>query len=260
MRIGVLQFDPVFGEKEKNLERVEAMWTADAYMMVMPELAFTGYKFASTDEAAVLAEPVPDGLTMRRLESLARKKNAFIVAGIAETAGGRLYNSAVLLGPGGWIGTYRKIHLFDQEKFWFSPGEEGFRIWDLGAVKVGMMICFDWVFPEAARTLALAGADLILHPANLVLPFCPDAMVTRAIENRVFCVTADRTGADDRAGGKLEFIGQSQIVNPKGQILFRMGREEGVRIAKIDPTLARDKQVTPSNDLFKDRRTDVYRL
>jgi 5-aminopentanamidase len=259
MRVGVLQFDPIFGEKEKNLDRAETLWTEPADLMVMPELAFTGYKFASGEEAESLAESAPDGMTVRRLEALAKRKRAFVVAGMAERADGRFYNSAILVGPDGWIGTYRKVHLFDQEKKWFSPGDDGFRIWNLGDVKVGVMICFDWIFPESARTLALAGADMILHPANLVLPFCPDAMVTRAVENRLFCATADRTGRDDRAGGKLEYIGQSQIVDPRGRILFRMGREEGVRIAEIDPAFARNKSVTSANDLFEDRRPDFYR-
>jgi predicted amidohydrolase len=122
-----------------------------------------------------------------------------------------------------------------------------------------MMICFDWLFPEAARTLALQGAQVICHPANLVLPFCPDSMPVRALENRVFTITANRTGREKR--GKLDFsyIGQSTMAGPDGRVLFRAGtKQECVRVVDIDPKKADNKKVTPLNDLFKDRRTEWY--
>jgi len=121
------------------------------------------------------------------------------------------------------------------------------------------MICFDWRFPEVARLLALRGAEVIAHPSNLVLPYCQDAMITRSIENRVFTVTANRTGSESVDGTTLRFTGRSQIVSPKGERLAAMDEtEEGVRIVTIDPTAARDKRATPRNDLFADRRTDLW--
>jgi len=263
LRIGIYQFAPEFGNIPGNLDRIEkAINGADADLIVLPELCTTGYQFISADEVQSLAEPALDGATVRRLESLCKKNRFLLVAGIAESADGACYNSSVLIGPDGWIGTYRKVHLFWEEKLWFKPGNLGFGVWDVGSAKLGMMICFDWIFPESARTLALAGADIICHPSNLVLPYCPDAMITRSIENRVFSATANRVGSESR-GGKttLNFIGNSEVVSVKGEILLRLGdREENLRIVEINPALARDKRITEINDLFKDRRPAEYLL
>lgn len=262
MKAGVFQFSPKFGDVRSNLERVlTALSGTDAGLMVLPELCLSGYQFTSMDEVRQLSEPVPNGPSVGALSDLARSRRMFIVAGLAEQADGKIYNSAVLIGPEGWMGTYRKTHLFFEETLWFSPGDTGFRVWEADGVRLGLMVCFDWIFPEAARSLALAGADIICHPANLVLPYCPDAMVTRSIENRVFTLTANRTGSESR-GGKpgLRYIGKSQATGARGEILFRMSEEEeGVRVAEIDPLSARDKRVNEYNDLFGDRRTSMYK-
>jgi predicted amidohydrolase len=121
------------------------------------------------------------------------------------------------------------------------------------------MICFDWRFPEMARLLALEGADLIAHPANLVHPYCQDAMITRSLENAVFTITSSRTGSERVEGTAIRFAGRSQIVSPRGERLAQAGpEEECVRTAEIDPTAARDKRVTERNDLLLDRRPDLY--
>ena len=122
------------------------------------------------------------------------------------------------------------------------------------------MICFDWFYPEAARTLALQGADIIAHPSNLVLPHCPDSMVTRCLENRVFSVTANRIGSEARGGkDRLTFIGMSEVVSPRGHILHRASREaEDLTIVEIDPTEARTKAINSYNDLLRDRRPALY--
>src|SRR5919202_6692477 len=120
----------------------------------------------------------------------------YLVAGLAELHSERCYNSAVVLGPSGFIGTYRKTHLFFEETLLFAPGDTGFPVWQAGGAKIGVMICFDWFYPEAARTLALKGAEVLCHPSNLVLPYCPDAMVTRCLENHLFSVTANRIGSE----------------------------------------------------------------
>jgi len=261
MKIAVYQFAPEFGSVHKNLEKIEnALEGLRADLVVLPELCTTGYLFASPEDVQSVAEPVPDGETVRRFETLCRRTGFRLAAGIAESAGGSCYNSAVLVGPDGWIGTYRKIHLFWKEKIMFAPGNAGFRVWDIGPARVGLMVCFDWIFPEAARSLALQGADILCHPANLVLPYCPDAMVTRAIENRVYAVTANRTGSEGGDGTpKLAFIGKSQALGIRGEILFRMGEtEEGVQTVEIDPLLARNKKVLETNDLFEDRKPELY--
>jgi predicted amidohydrolase len=263
MKVGVYQFYPEFGEKSKNLQKIEkAVKRTNAEIIVLPELCTTGYQFISRDELEKFCEPVKDGETVTRLSQICRENGCYLVAGIGEREGNIFYNSAVLVGPEGHIGTYRKVHLFYEEKKWFKPGDSGFLVWDIGKAKVGIMICFDWIFPESARSLALQGADIICHPANLVLPYCQNAMITRSIENRVFSITSNRTGSEKRKDNKgFTFTGMSQIVNHKGKVLFRLHRKtEKLKVVDIDPEMARDKQVTTENNLWNDRRTDFYKL
>ena len=261
MRVGFVQFEPVFGEKDQNVRRsIELMEGAEADLWVLPELCNTGYLFRSRREVEALAEKVPDGPSVQAWREVARERKVYVVAGMAEKADGKVFNAAVLVRPSGEGSLYRKAHLFDEEKRWFEPGNTGFEAVDLGEVRIGMMVCFDWIFPEVARILALKGTDLICHPANLVLPYCPDAMVTRCVENRVFAVTCNRTGIERRGGNMLTFIGSSQIVDPKGRVLVRAEKdEECVQVAVIDPRAARDKKITERNELFEDRRMELYR-
>lgn len=261
MRVGFYQFDPAFGEVKRNLDLVATkLSTVQCDLLVLPELFASGYQFASKQEVESLAEPVPDGPTTTRLVELARDRRMHLVAGLPERQGTRCYNSAVLVGPEGFIGQYRKAHLFHEETVYFSPGDTGFRVWDIGAAKVGILVCFDWFYPEAARTLALRGADILCHPSNLVLPHCPDAMVTRCLENRVFGVTANRIGSEERSGKKrLTYIGQSEIVTPHGQILHRAPADrEDLTIQDIDPAEARNKFLNSYNDLLRDRQKHLY--
>ena len=122
---------------------------------------------------------------------------------IAERVGDDCYNTCVLSFGGEIKARYRKVHLFDREKELFTPGDLPFDVYDLRGVKVGMMICFDWVFPEAMRALALKGAQIVCHPSNLVLPYCPRAMITRCIENGVYAITTNRVGNEARGGSYL---------------------------------------------------------
>jgi predicted amidohydrolase len=262
MRVGFYQYEPQFGEVVKNLDAVAAaLEHAEADLIVLPELFASGYQFVSQDEVVQLAEPVPDGLTTRRLIELAKRRRMVIVAGLPERAGAACYNSAVVVGPSGFIGCYRKTHLFFEETLFFTPGDTGFQVWDIGPAKIGVMICFDWYYPEAARTLALMGAEIICHPSNLVLPDCPDSMPVRCLENRVFAVTCNRTGTETRGGkGPISFIGNSEIVAPRGAILYRAPQDKNdLSIVEIDPAEARNKALTPYNDLLRDRRESLYR-
>ncbi|MFO0795742.1 MAG: nitrilase-related carbon-nitrogen hydrolase [Candidatus Brocadiaceae bacterium] len=258
MKVGFLQTFPIFGKKEENTQNaIHHLKHLDADLVVLPELFNTGYQFTSREEARAMAEPVPDGQTTQALITLSKGKQLYIVAGLAEREQDRCYNSAVIVGPKGFIGCYRKLHLFYHEKQWFEPGNNGLQVYDIGLARVGIMICFDWFFPEVARYLALKGADIICHPANLVLPYCPQAMITRCIENGVFAITSNRIGTEKRTNETLSFIGTSQVVDTKGEILYRASpdREEPM-IVEIDPQKARDKQLTPSNHLFNDRRME----
>ena len=259
-RTGFYQFYPRFGRVEENLEKVlRALEDIKADLVVLPELAFTGYYFESREETLNLAEDLANSPTLASLTRLCRENGFHLVTGFAEKAGAKIYNSALLIGPDGLVSTYRKLHLFNTEKDCFDPGNLPLPVVDVGGVKIGMMVCFDWVFPEAARTLALRGAELICHPSNLVLPYCQQAMTTRCLENRVFAVTANRIGTEKRPHGKLTFTGRSQITAPGGSILHRAAPdEEVVYVMEIDVTLARDKNLTPKNHLFQDRRPEYY--
>jgi len=261
MRAGVVQFQPEFGNIKGNMERVLSMVAShEADLFVLPELALSGYVFESREEALSLSQD-PDGDEFRGVIAMAAEKKATIVLGFAERSDGGLYNSSMLVAPDGSTAIYRKVQLFCDEKRIFDPGDRSPSVVEVDGVRLGMMICFDWIFPEVARTLALKGADVLCHATNLVLPFCQDAMVTRCIENRVFAVTSNRVGTECRAGSKFTFTGRSQIVSPKGEILTRADTEgEGVFVVEIDHLLARDKAVTATNDIFGDRRPELYEL
>lgn len=263
MRIGIYQNNPEFGEVEKNLKHaIDTIDTIQADLVVLPELFATGYQFISGEEARELAEEIPGGPSCRALIEYTKSKKISLVFGIAEKEGDMLFNSAVLTGPDGFIGKYRKTHLFFEEKLFFTPGDTGFRVYDIGIARIGIMICFDWWFPEAARTLALNGADILCHPANLVLPGCQKAMVTRSLENAVYTVTANRVGSESRGGKEeLVFTGGSQVLAPNGERLLVLSKEkEEISAVQIDVKKARDKSITSFNDRFKDRRVDLYNI
>lgn len=260
MKAGFIQFSPEFGNVDANIDKAQSMMEKiDADLLVLPELFNTGYLFLSQKEVYELAEEIPAGKTTNALSKIARRKKIHIVAGIAEREGAKLYNSAVLVAPDGYVATYRKIHLFNEEKLWFKPGNTDFHVYDLGQFQIGIMICFDWLFPETSRVLALKGADVICHPSNLVLPYCQDAMITRCLENRIFAVTANRTGCEERSGKKFKYTGKSQIVSPEAHVLYRATTEdEEVGVAEIDVSLARNKKINEYNNLFADRRPEYY--
>lgn len=254
--------NPVFGEVGQNLHRAEAlMGRTKTNLWVLPELFATGYQFTSQEEVAALAEPVPEGPTTQHLIGSAHERGCHIVAGLAEQVpDGTTYNAAVLVGPEGLLTCYRKVHLFFEEKRWFTPGDTPFPVINIGSAKVGIMICFDHLFPEAARTLALKGAEVIAHPANLVMPeYAQLTMRVRALENGVFTITANRIGTEARTVQILCFTGESQIVSPRGDILVRssVNREEA-QVVSINPAEARDKALNPYNDRLADRRPVFY--
>ncbi len=267
MKTAFLQFDPQYLDPPGNLDRAERLLDgADADLIVLPELFTSGYFFRSTEEARQAAEPVPDGPATRRLKEWASATGATLVAGLPERSGEALYNSAVVVAPEGYVGTYRKVHLYYEEKKHFAPGDGGLPVFDARdregrAYRLGVMICFDWYYPEAARSLALQGADVIAHPSNLVRPDCPRAMPIRALENHVFTITANRYGQESNGNEALTFIGQSEICSPSGEVLLRAEREgDCLGAVEIDPHAARDRQLTAHNDLFADRRTEAYAL
>jgi predicted amidohydrolase len=260
LKVGYYQFCPVFGEVDHNLQHViDALGHADADLIVLPELAFTGYCFRDRDELRTLAEDPEASPTIEALHALCRARGFHLVTGFAEKHADKCFNSALLLGPHGVVCTYRKLHLFDMEKRYFDQGDLELQACSVHGVHVGMMICFDWIFPEVARLLTLAGADLICHPANLVLTYCQQAMTVRCIENLTFAVTANRYGTETRPHVELAFTGQSQIVAPRGTVLHRAPADsDELFVALIDIDQARDKHLTDRNDILVDRRPAFY--
>jgi predicted amidohydrolase len=266
MKVAAIQTRPVFGDVETNVARALALAPADATLYVFPELMTSGYAFASRLEARALAE-IPGGREayapgLHALGAWARSRRAWVIAGFPEKAAARVYNSSALIGPDGRVrDVYRKLHLFDDEKLWFAPGDRAPRVSRVGAARVGMLICFDWRFPEIWRVLALGGADLIAHPSNLVVPRAAQmATPVRALENRIFVVTANRVGADVRPDRRIAFTGRSQIVSPDGIVLARASTS-AVRalVADVDLAQARNKKFGKTrNEIFKDRRPEFY--
>jgi len=266
MIIGYLQFNPVFCNPEINAGKIEKLISDKSFdLLVIPELSNTGYLFSDKKELEKGAEIFGRGIFYDTIKKISEKKNSFIVAGFCEKDGKKFYNSSMLVCPDGKKYLYRKIHLFWDEYNWFTPGNLMYKTVDIkgtfGIVKIGMMICFDWAFPEAARTLALKGAQIICHPSNLVLPYCQKAMYARAVENRVFIITCNRTGTEEKKNKKLTFTGHSVILDPDGNyILEGTENNEEIKTVEINPETALNKFINPVNSLFKERRRKYYKM
>lgn len=260
MKLAIVQTNPVFGEIKQNIDSaISLMESENAELYVLPELFNTGYNFLDKNELLALAE-TGSGFTIQTMHKFASRKQCYIVCGFAEKAEQCCYNSSALIGPDGLIGIYRKVHLFYREHLIFSSGHSGFPVIDLPIGKIGMMICFDWIYPEAARTLALKGTQLIAHPSNLVLPYCPDAMITRCLENRIYAATVNRVGRENRSEVDLTFIGKSEIVSPKGEILVRLGDSNpSIGVVEVDLSIADNKFATEYNHLLDGRKPDQYK-
>lgn len=262
-RVSVVQFKPDFLAVFENLNKLKTMLRElETDLIVLPELCLSGYVFQKQAEVDKVSETIPEGTIFQEFCYLATEKQFSIVYGFAEKADNIYYNSAALINPDGSYYIYRKTHLFYREKLFFTSGDTGFEVFPAkGGVLIGIMICFDWYFPESARTLALKGAQIICHPANLVLPWCQQAMQTRSLENRVFSITSNRVGIECNKGESMEFTGKSQILGTKGETLLQLDEEnEGIGTIIIDPKLALDKSVNTLNDIFKDRRREMYEL
>lgn len=256
MKLAIIQFAPEFGNQLKTIEKLKPLLqqAEGSDLVVLPELANSGYNFDSKEQAIELSETVEESEYLHFLKSICQKYKFAIVTGFAERANSKLYNSSVLVDESGVKAVYRKLHLFMNEKNIFEAGDTDLAVIDYKGVKLGMLVCFDWMFPEAWRKLALLGAELILHPSNLVLPYAQSVIPSYALVNRVYIATANRIGSEKN----LSFTGQSVIAGPKGDVLAKAGQTEEILMLEIDPKLARDKMITPLNDAFKDRRTDKY--
>ena len=258
-KIALVQFKPVRRDVKTNIKKVQDLLkgiTAD--LVVLPELANSGYLYENPEDIKPYTEGNQgDGEFLSGLIKLAATTKGIILTGYAELDSSQIFNSAAAVSEKGVIENYRKTHLYADEKAIFEPGNSGFKVFEWQGVKIGTMICFDWIFPESARTLALDGAQIIAHPANLVLPYCQDAMITRSIENKVFTITANRIGQEHSGKEHLQFTGTSQMTSPTGELLYRGPiNKETVHLAIIDPNQALNKRISTTNDLFVDRRIE----
>ena len=268
--IACIQMEPRVGAKRDNVARsirhIESAAKNGASLVVLPELANSGYVFADRDEAFSLAEELPNGETTRIFTEAAQRLGIHIVAGIAERAGERLYNSAIFTGPSGAIGVYRKLHLWGDEKRFFEPGDLGVPVFDTPLGRIAIAICYDGWFPETYRLAATQGADLVCVPTNWVpMPAQPDdrpAMATTlamaaAHSNGLAIACANRIGIERGQ----PFIGQSLIVGGDGWPLAgpASSDQEELLYASIDLKRTRaQRTLSASNHVQRDRRVDVY--
>jgi predicted amidohydrolase len=261
-KVGYYQFHPLFGDIRGNVGRVvTTLKEVDMDIIVLPELPFSGYNFKDREELKSLSEEIGKSSTIDTLIQLCKERDFFIVSGFAEKSSDKYFNSSLLLGPEGVIHTYRKLHLFNNEKNWFDPGDIELRVNEVRGIKIGMMVCFDWIFPEVCRGLSVLGADLVCHPSNLVLQYCQQTMLSRSLENAVYTITANRIGSDNRPHGEIEFTGKSQVVSPKGELLINApANKEVLHLIEIDIEMARDKMMTPVNHRLEDRRPEFYNI
>ncbi|MFC1538189.1 nitrilase-related carbon-nitrogen hydrolase [Candidatus Latescibacterota bacterium] len=260
MKIGFVQFRPEFGNPAANVKTMTDMISSvEADLLVLPELATTGYTFTSKDEIRDMAEEFETSESLGILQEVAAKQSCALVVGFGEKSGNKIFNSAALLRPDGSRALHRKNHLFGAEKKFFDLGDLPFAVHEYEGVSLAMIVCFDWYFPESIRVLALRGAQIICQPANLVLKWCQRAMVIRSIENRVFTVTANRYGFEKSGKYSFTFTGESQITSPEGEILISAPKEgDYIEVVEIDPNVALDKNINRMNNLFEDRRPELY--
>jgi predicted amidohydrolase len=263
-KLAGVQMDVTLGDVEGNLRRIrqscDQAAQAGARLVLFPECATSGYCFGSA------AEALPYALTADapQWQEVAHPK-VHSVIGFLEREGERLYNAAALVGPTGVEAVYRKVHLphIGVDRF-VSPGDRPFAVQEVDGVRIGMHICYDGSFPEAARVLTLLGADLLLLPTNwpmsakMVVPLC----LARAVENHVYYAAINRIGSERG----YTFIGQSQILAPGGEILAQAdGTTETILYATIDPEQARNKKLVRIAgehhiDRLADRRPQWYGL
>ena len=262
-RVATCQFEPVFLDKEANIEKMEDMARraalAGAQLVIFPECCVTGYGTGHlVHEMAKLAEVV-SGLNMgqatQRMEALANEMDIRVIFGLPELVDGTVYNSAVHVMPQeSVVGSFQKLHLWETEAQVFSSGKR-FTIWDGPLGCVGPLVCFDLEFPEAARTLTLMGANLLAVPTANMRPWEEFQRVyarSRAMENSMFVAVSNCIGKLN----STEFFGGSIIVDPYGHVLSEAGGSEAILVADIDLELI--NKATQDLDYVNKRRAELY--
>ena len=268
--VAAVQMEPIIGSKNDNvrhsLELIEQAASAGAQLLVLPELCNSGYVFETREEAFELAESIPDGPSCQAWIDAAARHDIYMVAGISEREGNALYNSSVLIGPEGFIGRFRKAHLWNKENLFFEPGNVGFPVFKTPIGRIGMFICYDGWFPESYRLCALQGADIICIPTNWVpIPGQDEnreamaniLVMAAAHTNSVYVAAADRVGVERGQ----PFLGQSLIASYTGWPIGgpASSDQEEIIYAQVDLAEARAKRNwNEFNQVLRDRRTDTY--
>lgn len=266
--IACVQMDVVHGDIDKNLAKATAMirTAADhgAELIVLPETFSTDCNFSSRAEVFSLSEPVPDGKTTKALMALAKEKNIYITGSMVENDRGKLYNTAILVGPEGFIGKYRKLHLCEEEVFWFEPGDLGIPVFYTPFGRIALLICLDGYYPETYRICALQKADIVCIPTNWMQPpqltggirtMGPTLTMANALSNYMFVAACNRVGESD---GQV-FPGQSLLANQWGVPLAGpAGDQEEIIYATVDVIDTRIRYINATNSRLGNRRTDIY--
>jgi predicted amidohydrolase len=265
-KIAAVQMNPKLMKKEKNLEKILAgtreAAANGAQLIVFPECALTGYVFMSREEALPYAEAIP-GPATAKVAALCQELGVYVIFGLLETAGDKLYNAAAFTGPDGLIGKHRKTHppFFGLDRF-VDKGDIPFTMHQTPIGNIGMLICHDITFPESARVLMLKGADIIALPTNWprIVDYVPKHILpTRALENHVHIVAVDRVGVEREA----KFLGLSRIVNCAMQVKAgaSITREE-IIYADLDLSFPRMKKMVFGPgwqmDWINERRPEFY--
>ena len=254
MRVAVGQMDVKLGNKTANIEKVKELIRRaaeeKAEVICLPELFTTGFPKENIVE---LAEPIP-GETTEKMRGLAMENNILVAGSILEKDRGTIFNTAVLVAPEGLVGKYRKVHPFLEEASHITGGNE-YNVFDTRVGKIGLLVCYDAAFPEAARLLSLQGAQVILLPSNWMNPFLDQwRLVTsaRALDNQVWLVATNRIGSDETN----TYFGRSRIVSPYGNAVAECGEDEDVVIVEADP--GKTIEFKGMVNFLRDRKPQTY--
>jgi len=254
MKIGYMQYSPIVGDKEKNLETIKRLINnVSGDIFVLPEMGLAGYPDATKERLVEHSEKL-DGYLITELTKIAKDNDTCIIVGMPEIDGDNVYNTTVAVGPDGLIAYHQKSHLFMEEKNNFTPGTNKPTLFEWKNNKIGIGVCYDYMFPEFWRKLALDGAQLFCNTANFFSEYGFPVMRTRSIENGVFSITTNRVGMD----GEQRYNGGSEIVDNRGNILMKASDEEEVKIIEVDLSKSDDKNWNSINDLMADRREELY--
>ena len=242
MRVGFCQFDIAYKNVEKNLETIETMLhLVEADIIVLPELALTGYYFEDKQELMKLSSDAINAKVFRKLQAIAKTKSMVIVIGLGEVVEDKLYNTAYIIDDTGVVGKHRKMHLTNIEGI-FTPGDV-VEVFEVKGIKLGVAVCFDTWFPELFRKLTNLGVELICCPANFGGPWTLDVVRVRALENVVPVILSNRLGSEIIHGEKDYFRGESMIVDGYGNPLLRAYDQPYTGIVDLD-LKAYDKNVS----------------